>query len=87
MSLIYQTLFTRDLLNLTADSDFLAVAGGDAVDVWQHAEQLPRLQQQLQHVARVQLLLGERGVRKDGRRHRCINTQQNNATMDIRSKY
>ena len=42
-----KTTFSFDL---TTDGDFFAVAGGDAVDIWQHAEQLPRLQEQLEDV-------------------------------------
>lgn len=52
------------LLSLTTDGDLFAVAGGDAVDVGQHPEPLPRLEQELEDVARVQLLLRHRGLSK-----------------------
>lgn len=44
------------------------MAGGDAVDVGQHAQQPPGLQEQLQDVARVQLLLRQRVVSRGVRR-------------------
>ena len=45
--------------NLTTNSDFFAVAGGDTVDIWQQPKLFPRFKQELEDVARVQLLLGE----------------------------
>jgi len=49
---------------LTTNGDLFAVARGNAVDVRQHPEPFPRLQQQLEDVARVQLLLGEKLISK-----------------------
>lgn len=40
-----------DLCQLTTNSDFFALAGGDAVDIWQHPELFPRLEQELEEVA------------------------------------
>lgn len=40
-----------DLSQLTTYSDLFALAGGDAVDIWQHPELFPRLQQELEEVA------------------------------------
>lgn len=60
-----QPSISKTFLQLTANSDLLAVAGGDAVDIWQHSQQFPGLEQQLEDVARVQLLLGEKLVRED----------------------
>lgn len=51
-------------IQLTTNSDLLAMASGNTVDIWQHPEPLPRLKQQLEDVARVQLLLGETLVSK-----------------------
>ena len=47
-----------DCCSLTTDGNFLAVAGGDPVDVWQTPEQLPSFQEELENIARVELLLG-----------------------------
>lgn len=65
------SLKTPSSRSLTANGDFFAVAGGDAVDVRQHPQLFPRLQQQLEDVARVQLLLGETLLREHHRGLGC----------------
>lgn len=45
------TTTIKEYLYHTTNRDFFAVAGGDTVDIWQRAEQFPRLQEELKDVA------------------------------------
>lgn len=50
---------------LTADGYFLSVAGGHVVYVWQEAQQFPCFPEELEDIAWVKLLLGERHMPKE----------------------
>lgn len=69
------TTTIKEYLYHTTNRDFFAVAGGDTVDIWQHAEQFPRLQEELKDVAWVQLLLGEKRVSKKASKTEKVKSQ------------